>query len=101
MFVAHLGAESLAYQTLKCYLSAIRHLSIMAAGQGDPFEPGTFPVPQYGPQGSKAESQASKTTPAHNSGDPPPPQEPMGAAHARETDYKMLWAACCVVFGGS
>ena len=46
MFVIHLGAESQTYQTLKCYLSAIRHYSIMA-GRGDPFGPGAFPVLQY------------------------------------------------------
>lgn len=36
MFVTHLYAEFLAYQTLKCYHLAIYHYSIMA-GQGDPF----------------------------------------------------------------
>ena len=98
MFVAHLGAESLAYQTLKCYLSAIRHLSIMA-GQGDPFGPGKFPVLQYVLRGVRRNPKPAK---------PRLPITPeilrhlknQWAPHARETDYKMLWAACCVGFFG-
>ena len=45
-FVEKLGSESLSYQTIKCYLSAVRHYSIMA-GHGDPFSPEAFPVLQY------------------------------------------------------
>ena len=59
MFVAHLGAESLVYQTLKCYLSAIRHFSIMA-GQGDPFGPGAFPVLQYVLRGVRRNPKPAK-----------------------------------------
>ena len=59
MFVAHLGTESLSHQTLKCYLSAIRHFSIMA-GQGDPFRPGAFPVLQYVLRGVRRNPKPAK-----------------------------------------
>ena len=91
MFVAHLGAESLAYQTLKCYLSAIRHLSIMA-GQGDPFGPGKFPVLQYVLKPVKPRLPITPEILRQLNN--------QWAPHARETDYKMLWAACCVGFFG-
>ena len=98
MFVAHLGAESLSYQTLKSYLSAIRHFNIMA-GQGDPFGPGAFPILQYVLRGVRRNPKPAK---------PRLPITPeilhhiraQWSPHARETDYKMLWAACCVGFFG-
>lgn len=97
-FVAKLGSESLSYQTIKCYLSAVRHYSIMA-GHGDPFSPGAFPVLQYVLRGVRRA--------------PRPPKQPclpitpqilrhiksQWASHGAETDYVMLWATCCVFFG--
>ena len=98
-FVAKLGSDSLAYQTIKCYLSAVRHYSVMA-GHGDPFSPGAFPILQYVLRGVRRA--------------PRPPTQPrlpitpqilrhiksQWAPHCGETDYKMLWAACCVGFFG-
>ena len=85
------------HQTLKCYLSAIRYYGIMA-GQGDSFGPGGFPVLQYVLRGVRHNPKPTKpclpTTPqilCHLRNQWP---------HAGETDYKMLWAACCVGFFG-
>ena len=97
--MAKLGSESLSYQTIKCYLSAVRHYSIMA-GHGDPFSPGAFPLLQYVLRGVRRV--------------PRPPTQPrlpitpeilrhiksQWASHGGETDYVMLWAACCVGFFG-
>ena len=51
-FVAHLASQGLAPQTVKSYLSAIRHFHI-TAGHGDPFTPGAFPRLQYVVRGIK------------------------------------------------
>ena len=97
-FVAKLGTESLSYQTIKCYLSAVRHYSIMA-GHGDPFNPGAFPVLQYVLRGVRRA--------------PRPPARPrlpitpkilrliksQWTPHGGETDF-VMWAACCVGFFG-
>ena len=92
MFVAHL---SLTYQTLKCYLSAIRHYSIMA-GQSDPFG---FPILQYVLRGVRRNPKPAQPRL------PITPQilrqlKNQWAPLAGETDYKMQWAACCVGFFG-
>ena len=42
-FVEHLASEGLTHQTIKSYLSAIRHFHI-TAGQGDPFIDSAFPM---------------------------------------------------------
>ncbi len=97
--MAKLGSEALAYQTVQCYLSVVRHYSIMA-GHGDPFSPGAFPMLQYVLRGVRRS--------------PRPPTQPrlpitprilrliknQWAPHGGETDYRMLWAACCVGFFG-
>ena len=99
MFVAQLGAESLLYQTIKCYLSAVRHYSIVG-GQGDPFAPGALPVLQYVLRGVRHRPQS-----------PAQPRLPITpqilrclkaqwAAHTAELNYIMLWAACCFGFLG-
>ena len=98
-FVAKLGTESLSYQTIKCYLSAVRHYSIMA-GHGNPFNPGAFPVLQY----ILREVRRAPRPPAR----PHLPITPkilrliksQWTPHGGETDFVMLWAACCVGFFG-
>ena len=45
LFVAQLGKEGLRHQSIKCYLSAVRFLSIMRS-EGDPFTPGAMPCPE-------------------------------------------------------
>ena len=96
MFVAQLGTEGLAHQTIKCYLSAVRHYSIMA-GQGDPFGPGAFPVLQYVLRGVRRAPEQPRL--------PVTPQilrhlKSQWTCHAGELKYMMLWAACCVGFFG-
>lgn len=70
------------------------------ASHGDPFSPGAFPVLQYVLRGVRRA--------------PRPPRQPrlpitpkilrhiknQWASHGGETDYVMLWAACCVGFFG-
>lgn len=101
MFAAHLAREGLTHQTIKMYLSAVRHYHIMA-GQGDPFMGSAFPLLQYVLRGIKR-------SPAH------PPRQlrlPITPAILRslkavwspraelDPDYIMLWAACCLGFFG-
>ena len=99
MFVAQLGTEGLAHQTIKCYLSAVRHYSIMA-GQGDPFGPGAFPVLQYVLRGVRRSPRAPAQPHL-----PVTPQilqhlKSQWTCHAGELKYMMLWAACCLgLFG--
>ena len=52
MFVAWLARGGLAHQTIKSYLSAIRHFHILA-GQGDPFAGEAYPILQYVLRGIK------------------------------------------------
>lgn len=68
-------------------------------GQGDQFGPGAFPVLQYVLRGVRRNPKPAK---------PRPPITPEILRHiraqwshyARETNYKMLWAAFCVGFFG-
>ena len=45
-FVAQLGKEGLRHQSIICYLSVVRFLSIIRS-EGDPFTPGAMPILQY------------------------------------------------------
>ena len=45
-YVAFLSAQSLKYQTIKCYLSALRYLQV-AQGFPKPFTPRAFPQLEY------------------------------------------------------
>ena len=99
LFVAQLGKENLCHQSIKCYLSAVRFLSI-TTGQGDPFGPGALPVLQYVLRGVKRVPRPPARTRL-----PVTPAilralKAQWASHASETDYIMLWAACCVGFFG-
>ena len=100
MFVAQLGAESLSYQTIKCYLSAVHHYSIMG-GQGDLFGPGALPVLQYVLRGVRRRPQ-----PPAQPRLPITPQilrclKAQWSAHAAELNYIMLWALVVSVFSAS
>ena len=68
MFCAHLASEGLSHQTIKSYLSAIRHYHIVE-GKGDPFIANVFPLLQYVLRGIKR-SPASPSTPAYNTSSP-------------------------------
>ena len=98
IFVAHLASEGLTHQTIKSYLSALRHYHIMS-GRGDPF---IVPLLQYVLRGIKR-------SPTHA---PRQPRLPITPAILRllkfvwsplavsDPDYIMLWAACCLGFFG-
>ena len=98
MFCAHLASEGLSHQTIKSYLSAIRHYHIVE-GKGDPFIANVFPLLQYVLRGIKR-------SPASPSRQPITPAvlrllkgvwSPLAAT---DQDYIMLWAACSMGFFG-
>ena len=101
MFVAHLGRQGLTHQTVKSYLSAIRHHHIMA-GLSDPFSANAFLLLQYVIRGIKR-------TPGRANRQPRLPITPAilrllksswSPLAATNVDYVMLWAACCLGFFG-
>jgi len=101
MFVAHLANEGLSHQTIKLYLSAIRHLHIVS-GLGDPFVGDPFPRLQYVIRGIKWSPSRAARQPRL----PITPailrvlKEQWAAAAVNDPDYVMLWAACCLGFFG-
>ena len=101
MFVAWLAKEGLAHQTIRSYLSAIRHFHILA-GQGDPLVGDPYPMLQYVLRGIKR----SPTRTARQLRLPITPtilrtlKQQWQTMAARDQDYIMLWAACCMGFFG-
>ena len=101
MFVAWLAKEGLAHQTIRSYLSAIRHFHILA-GQGDPFVGDPYPMLQYVLRGIKR----SPTRTARQLRLPITPtilrtlKQQWQTMAARDQDYIMLWATCCMGFFG-
>lgn len=98
LYVASLAREGLKHQTIKCYLSAIRHLQI-SASMPDPFRNANFPYLEYVLKGIK-KTQAM-------AGPRQDPRLPITPAILRQLqqhwsptaagyDAKMLWAACCL-----
>ena len=101
MLTAQMAREGLTHQTIKSYLSAVRHYSVMA-GLGDPFMANAFPLLQYVLQGIKR-------SPALAARHPRLPITPAilrllksdwNQRAADNSDYIMLWAACCTGFFG-
>ena len=97
LFVAFAVRQGLKHQTIKCYLSEVRHLQVCSGG-GDPGI-GSMPQLELALRGSKKEQlgQQKRTrlpiTPAiltklHQVWD----------KQAKEWDNVMLWAACCFCF---
>ena len=99
-FVSHLANQKLKHQTIKVYLSALRHLQI-AEGLGNPFLPGSFPRLEYILKGIKH-------TPSAQSKETRLPITPpilrslwsVWSAQVNDPDVVMLWAACCLGFFG-
>ena len=98
-FVAFAANQGLKHQTIKCYLSAVRHLQI-ASGGGDP-RVENMPVLELILRGARKEQ----------SGDPKRTRLPITPSileqlrrvwnrDPSEWDHVMLWAACCVGFFG-
>ena len=99
LFVAQLAESGPAYGTVKCYLSAVRHLYI-SKGEGDPFAK-SLPKLDYVLKGVSRDKgvQPSRLrlpiTPAI--------LRAMRSYWARQADnfnVSMFWAACCVGFFG-
>ena len=92
-FVAYLEQDRLAYGTIKCYFSAVRHLQI-SRGQGDLFS-SRLPRLDYVLQGSRQTRPRLPITP-----------DILRALHrhwsprASQFDIVMLWEACCTGFFG-
>ena len=100
-FVTYLADSNLTHQTIKCYLSAVRHLQI-AMNKGDPHI-SSMPKLEHVLRGIKKE-QSKKHTPAKSR----LPITPNILTRLREVweeephnyDYIMLWAACCTCYFG-
>ena len=98
-FVAYLAQDHLAYGTIKCYLSAVRHLQI-AQGFGDIFA-SRLPRLDYVLRGVRRSQGSQPKRPRL-----PMTPEILRTLHRhwspREDDFDvvMLWAACCLGFFG-
>ena len=101
-FVAYLAQEGLAHQTIKGYLSVVRHLQI-SRGLPDPFQQAQ-PKLVYTLKGIKS-TQAKES---HRQSRSRLPMTPKILCHMRQilnraqTDRNniMIWAACCMCFYG-
>ena len=99
MFVAHLAMSGLKPQTIKTYLSGLRHLQI-SAGLSDPFLAGRFPRLQYVVKGVKREKGTAARPRL-----PITPQILQGLysfwlKSENRFEAVMLWAACTLAFYG-
>jgi len=98
-FVAFAINQRLKHQTIKCYLSAVRHLQV-ACGGGDP-RVESMPLLELALRGARKEQ----------SGDPKRTRLPITPSileqlrqvwngDPSDRDHIMLWAVCCVGFFG-
>ena len=102
IFAAYLANSGLAHQTIKCYLSAVKHLQI-ESGMGDP-SMSSMPKLEHVLRGIKRE--LSKKTHAGNK--PRLPMTPnillklraVWEQEATAFNHIMLWAACCTCYFG-
>ena len=100
LYVAFLSLQGVKHQSVKSYLSALRHMQIEAGG-GDPFGPGRFPRLEYILKGLKRNGP-----PVATSRRLPITPQIMLQLHAvwnqsrDRYDATMLWAACCLGFFG-
>ena len=99
-FVTFLSTQSLKYQSIKSYLSALRHLQITQGFQ-DPFIAGMFPRLEYIMKGIRR----SPTTLPPRQRLPITPNllraiHTLWSPKADNPDSHLLWAACCMAFFG-
>ena len=98
-FVAWMVRQGLKYQTVKCYLSAVRHLQVSCGG-GDP-RVDSMPLLELAVRGARKEQ----------AGTPKQTRLPITPCVLKKMlqvwnqdpangDHVMLWAACCVGFFG-
>ena len=101
-YMASLAEEGLTHQTLKCYLSAARHLQIMA-GHGDPFVH-QMPVLEYVLRGIKSDQAKKQPQPKRSRLPITPPilrrLRRVWDSDSQNWDNVMIWAACCTCFFG-
>ena len=99
-FVVYLANQKLKHQTIKVYLSGLRHLQV-AEGLRDPFLPGVFPRLEYVLKGIK-HSPAAQSKDTRLPITPPVRRKlwSVWAPQAQDADVVMLWAACCLGFFG-
>jgi hypothetical protein len=98
-FVAYLEQDHLAYSTIKCYLSAVRHLQISRGG-GDLFS-SRLPRLDYVLLGVKClQSSRSKRPRLPITPDILKSLHRHWSPRASQADIIMLWAACCLGFFG-
>ena len=100
-FAAYLADSGLAHQTIKCYLSAVKHLQI-ESGMGDP-SMNSMPRLEHVLRGIKRE--LSKKTHTTKPRLPMPPNillklRAVWEEDATAFDHIMLWAACCTCYFG-
>ena len=100
MFAVFLAKQGLKHQSIKGYLSALRHLQI-AEGLGDPFLPGAFPRLEYVLKGVK-HTPSAQARPPRLPITPPILRRLWGlwSKQAHNPGIVMLWAACCLGFFG-
>ena len=101
-YVANLANDKLRFQTIKCYLSAIRYLQIMS-GFGDPYM-ASMPILEYLLKGVKRD-QAKQNPESTRSRLPITPailRSLRSELDKESTKWNniMLWAACCTCFFG-
>ena len=101
-YVAYLAQGGMKHQSIKCYLSAARHLQIMS-GRGDPFRE-KMPLLEYVLRGIKSE-QAKRSPTVQRVRLPITPDvlvriRQVWERHCKDPDNIMLWAACTTCFFG-
>ena len=100
-YVACLANSHLKHQTIKCYLSGVRHMQIIG-GFGDPFEQ-SLPLLEYVLRGIKSDQAKRGTTVRTQLPITPSILQRLRLVWERDpgnSDHIMLWAACCTCFFG-
>ena len=103
LFVSYLASQSVQYQSLKCYLSALRHLQI-EEGLPDPrMGEGNFPRLEYVLKGIKRCPHSVSPRRTRLPITPPIMRRLLGVWNDRvdvDGSVFMLWAASCLAFFG-
>ena len=100
-FVSFLHKDGLKHQTIKTYLSGLRHAQI-AMGMPEPFKDSPFPRLEYVLKGVKRQQAHSGQKPAPRLPITPPIIRKLSQfwEHSIDPDRAMLQAACCLGFFG-
>ena len=103
LYVSHLARSGLRHQTIKCYLSAIRHLQIQH-GKGDPFI-ASMPKLEQVVKGIKSHQARQGPGASSRTRLPITPtilKKIRGVLSQNPLDFNniMIWAACCLCYFG-